>query len=233
MNEFIRKWNMAGLTTCLAEGIIVNYADDMVICCKNGGATSALYHMRALMKEMELTVNEEKTRVAFLPGDSFPFLGYEFRELYSWNRKKKYMGARPSKKALRSLTEKIHEKTAANRGNLEASQVVKELNRVLRGWANYYNEGACSKAFKMMRKYAIGRYRHWLGRKQKWKTKGYKKYDDNTLYKQSGLFDLMKEIPVHPRERSREASAGKPGAGNPHAGFGVEGVGNRPKDVEN
>jgi group II intron reverse transcriptase/maturase len=202
MNEFIRRWKKAGLEQCLAEGKIVNYADDMVICCRNGGAKQALYFMREIMNGLDLIVNEEKTRLAHLPGDSFNFLGYEFRELYSWKKRIKYMGARPSKKALKSLMEKIHEKTAANRGCLEASLVVKELNRIIVGWANYYKIGACHKAFKIARRYIIGRYRHWLGRKHKWKTKGYKKYTDEKLYKTSGLVDITKLTPDYSRAKS-------------------------------
>jgi group II intron reverse transcriptase/maturase len=202
MNEFVKKWRLAELTLAFAEGIIVNYADDMVICCRNGGAKSALYHMRALMKEMGLTVNEEKTRLAHLPEDSFVFLGYEFRQLYSWKHRKMYMGARPSKKALKGLTEKIHARTAANMGCREASHVVKEMNSILRGWAFYFKEGSPAKAFKRVRKYAIDRYRHWLGRKHKWKTKGYKQFDDERLYKESGLFDIMKVKPSYSRAKS-------------------------------
>jgi hypothetical protein len=56
------------------------------------------------MEELELTVNEEKTKVVIMPKGKFVFLGYEFRELYGWIKKKKYLGARPSQKAIKKLT---------------------------------------------------------------------------------------------------------------------------------
>ena len=126
-----------------------------------------------------------------MPKGEFTFLGYEFTELYSWKLHKKYVGTRPSRKAIKSLTEKIHEKTAANMGCLEASLLVKGLNRIVRGWANYFSVGAVTKAYKLISRYTIGGFRHWLGRKEKWKTKKYKQYPDQKLYQKYGLLDIM------------------------------------------
>ena len=44
------------------KAYIVNYADDLVICCRVG-AEQALTAMRAMMSKLKLTVNENKTRV--------------------------------------------------------------------------------------------------------------------------------------------------------------------------
>ena len=56
---------------------IVNYADDLVICCR-GRAEEALATMRDIMGKLKLTVNETKTRVCKLPEEKFDFLGYTF-----------------------------------------------------------------------------------------------------------------------------------------------------------
>jgi RNA-directed DNA polymerase len=53
----------------------VNYADDLVICCRVG-ADKALAEMRRVMSKLKLTVNESKTRVGRLPEEKFDFLGY-------------------------------------------------------------------------------------------------------------------------------------------------------------
>ena len=148
---------------------------------------------------MGITVNDEKTEAA---EDSFIFPGFEFKNLCSWKIRKRYIGARPSRKALKSLAEKVHDKTDASKGCLETSDIVKDLNPVLRGWANYYRVGSCSKAFKIMGRYVIGRLRHWMGRKHKWKTKGYKKYSDSQLYEMSGLINLMSLVPTYSRTKS-------------------------------
>jgi RNA-directed DNA polymerase len=56
---------------------IVNYADDLEICCRSS-AEEALAEMRSMMTKLKLTVNETKTRVARLPEEKFDFLGYTF-----------------------------------------------------------------------------------------------------------------------------------------------------------
>src|ERR1700693_6654122 len=73
---------------------IVNYADDLVICCRVG-AEQALTEMRAMMSKLRLTVNEKKTRVCYLPEEKFDFLGYTFGRCYSMRRGRVYLGTTP------------------------------------------------------------------------------------------------------------------------------------------
>ena len=63
----------------------MNYADDLVICCR-GSAEEALATMRNMMSKLKLTVNEKKTRVCKLPEEKFDFLGYTFGRCYSMRR---------------------------------------------------------------------------------------------------------------------------------------------------
>jgi len=72
-----RNWAREASRAC-----IVNYADDLVICCR-GSAEDALTAMRVMMTKLNLTVNETKTRVAKLPEEKFDFLGCTFGRCYS------------------------------------------------------------------------------------------------------------------------------------------------------
>jgi RNA-directed DNA polymerase len=74
MRRFVVGWKKLGHETRL-KAYIVNYADDLVICCR-GRAEEALAMMRAMMSKLKLTVNETKTRVCQLPEEKFDFLGY-------------------------------------------------------------------------------------------------------------------------------------------------------------
>jgi retron-type reverse transcriptase len=73
MRRFVLGWKKLGHEQRLAA-YIVNYADDLVICCRNG-AEEALAAMRNMMATLKLTVNETKTQVRFLPEEKLDFLG--------------------------------------------------------------------------------------------------------------------------------------------------------------
>ena len=96
MRRFVLGWKKLGHEKRL-EARIVNYADDLVICCR-GRAEEALTPMRDMMTKLKLTVNETKTRVCKLPEEKFDFLGYTFGRCYSPKTGRTYLGSVPSKK---------------------------------------------------------------------------------------------------------------------------------------
>jgi hypothetical protein len=89
MRRFVLGWKKLGHEKRLGA-YIVNYADDLVICCR-GRADEALATMRVMMTKLKLTVNETKTRVAKLPEEKFDFLGYPFGRCYSPKTGRKFM----------------------------------------------------------------------------------------------------------------------------------------------
>jgi len=80
MRRFVLGWRCCGYAERFGAQI-VNYADDLVICCK-GQAEEALQAMRQMMARLKLTVNEEKTHVCRIPQEHFDFLGYTFGRCY-------------------------------------------------------------------------------------------------------------------------------------------------------
>src|SRR5262250_2784244 len=84
MRRFVLGWKKLGYEKRW-KAYIVNYADDLVICCR-AGAQDALAAMRIMMSKLKLTVNEKKTRVCTLPEEKFDFLGYTFGRCYSMKR---------------------------------------------------------------------------------------------------------------------------------------------------
>jgi RNA-directed DNA polymerase len=99
MRRFVLGWKKLGHEKRLSAHI-VNYADDLVICCR-GSATEALTKMRDIMEKLKLTVNDTKTRVCRLPEEKFDFLGYTFGRCYSPQTGKAYLGTVPAKKRVR------------------------------------------------------------------------------------------------------------------------------------
>jgi len=74
MRRFVLGWKRLGHEKRW-NAYIVNYADDLVICCRVR-AEQALTAMQAMMSRLKLTVNESKTRICHLPEEKFDFLGY-------------------------------------------------------------------------------------------------------------------------------------------------------------
>jgi len=82
MRRFVLDGRKLGHEKRLAAHI-VNYADDLVICCRGRAEEEALARMRDIMTPLKLTVNETKTRVCKMPEEKFDFLGYTFGRCYS------------------------------------------------------------------------------------------------------------------------------------------------------
>ena len=75
-----------------------------------------------------------------LPEESFDFLGYSTGRLYGKDGRP-YIGTRPSRKAIRSLLRRIHDATTPHKTTDSPKSRVAEINRLLRGWAAYFNQG--------------------------------------------------------------------------------------------
>ena len=112
-HRFLLAWERFGHRKQL-DAYVVNYADDLVICCRPGSGSAALAVMRELMTRHGLTVNEAKTRLVQLPEEAFDFLGYTIGRLYGRGGRP-YMGTRPSRKAVRRLLQRIHDATTLHK----------------------------------------------------------------------------------------------------------------------
>jgi hypothetical protein len=126
MRRFVLGWKQAAERDGL-RAAIVNYADDFVICCRTGAA-EAMDRMRSMMTRLNLTVNEQKTRLCRLPEKTFDFLGYTFGRHYSPRTGAAYIGPKPSPKKVSRLCQEIGELTSRRWTWLSVEEQVQRLN---------------------------------------------------------------------------------------------------------
>jgi len=189
MNRYLRVFRERGLDARYGARL-VNYADDFVVLCRQGAA-EVLAQSRRWFTRMGLTLNEQKTRVVNGRREAFDFLGYTFGPMRSRKNGHRYLGARPSQRAVRQVTGRIRQMLRS--GNQAPWAAVKEaLNRVVRGWANYFCYGTRSPAYRAVDHYVTEGVRHFLRRRHKVSSRGTRRYSAAAIHGVLGVTALQR-----------------------------------------
>ena len=144
-------------------GKIIRYADDFVIICRTRqNAETALQTVKQIMAILKLTLHSTKTRVVDMGQDGFDFLGFHFHKKKSKKSGKLLPYIWPSQKAMMSIRSKIHFITERMRLSNTLPEVIKFLNRVIRGWRNYFRIGNCTLKFQQLDRFVRYRLEQWL-----------------------------------------------------------------------
>jgi RNA-directed DNA polymerase len=126
--------------------VLVRYADDFVaLCHTRQEALEVKARLASWLAPRGLSFNEDKTRVVSLD-EGFDFLGFTVRR---YNGK---LLIKPSKAAIRRIRERLRSELRSLRGS-NAPAVIKRLNPIIQGWANYNRTQVSSEVFNALDRY--------------------------------------------------------------------------------
>jgi RNA-directed DNA polymerase len=131
-----------------ADARLVRYADDFVVLARQQGERLRQYLEDKLEKWLGLELNREKTRVVDVRKQSLDFLGYTFCYVNSrWYPGTQVLSLRPSAKAIQRQKDALRYLTSPAMRTVPVTELIRRINRQLRGWGNYFGHGYWKDAF--------------------------------------------------------------------------------------
>ena len=171
----------------------VRFADDLVVLVdahpRHRWLRQAVEkRLREEFAKLQVEVNEEKSRrVDLVKGESFGFLGFDFRRIRS--RSNRWMPLYvPQGKKRTALLRKL-KKTFRRFRSQPVSRVIEEINPILRGWVNYFATGHSTRCFSYIRDWVEKKIRRHLARARQRSGFGWKRWSRRWMYEQLGLFN--------------------------------------------
>ena len=171
----------------------------VVFCESEEDARKAQETLSKMLAERGLELSPEKTRIVHIT-QGFDFLGFNIRHYKTPNSSRSgyKLLITPSKESQKKIRKKLREEWRRMKG-APVGAVIKRLNPIIRGWANYFRIGVSSKVFSKLSnhlhrrqmRYAKHRHpnksKHWRVRKYWGKIEG---RNDKWVFqdKQSGAY---------------------------------------------
>lgn len=144
---------------------LVRYADDFVVMVfgTRSHVEEQWYEVSDILGRIGLRLARSKTRIVHID-EGFDFLGFHIQRHRQKGSDREFIYTYPSKKSRQSIRRKV--KTLTKRVTYqEADDLMRRLNRMVRGWAQYFRHASSSAAYHHLQRYMWWRYRLWL-RKQ-------------------------------------------------------------------
>ena len=168
---------------------VVRYADDFVVLCK-GEVEEPLMVVKRIVEHLELELNETKTHRVDATEASFDFLGFTIRMSQGRKTGNWFANVRPAVRSLKKIKARLTQLTGKNQTLIPLSDVVENVNRSLRGWANYFHYRNSTKAMSRVRQHAEDRLRMHLRARYKVRRRctGFVRFPRRHLYERYGLY---------------------------------------------
>ena len=169
------------------------FADDLVVLIDSHPRHDWLVEavekrLREELGQLRVEINEEKSRkVDLTKGESFSFLGFEYRRVRSRKGKwRPYLVPKPKKRTalMRKLKEIFRQFVSQ-----PVRSVIGRINPILRGWVNYFRVGNSSGCFSYIKLWVEKKVRRHLLRARGRKGFGWKRWSTPWIYDTLGLFN--------------------------------------------
>lgn len=169
------------------------FADDLVILVDAYRDHDWLLHavdtrLRQELANLQVAINEEKSRLVDLArGETFSFLGFDFRRVKSrrgvW--RPWYTPQRKKRTALLRKLKDIFRRYESQ----PVDRVIALINPILRGWVRYFAVGDSSRCFGFIKDWVEKKVRRHLMRARNRKGFGWKRWSRQWLYSTLRLFN--------------------------------------------
>lgn len=207
---------------------VVRYADDFVVVTNDTreGVEAAKAEIKAFLEtDLRLTLSEEKTTITHV-NDGFDFLGFNIRRVSPEGRW--VVRLRPTEEGVARIKARIKMLTSRRFVLYDEVSMLTALNRMVRGWCEYYKHTSLHSDLEHVSRYTWHRYLLWLLKKHKGSRKA-KLVRDKTrdIFGRTRWVASVREggntLTVHqwlpsPKElaRSRYRQKGRSGFGHPY-----------------
>ena len=196
LNEVDKMLEKAIETTRYKQYTAIQYArfaDDLVILVEGHPnhdwiVKAVIKRLREELEKLRVEINEEKSRIVDLrKGESFGFLGFDFRRVRSlkgaWRPQ-----YRPKMKNRTALLGKLRDIFRRFQSQ-PVGRVIELINPILRGWVNYFSVGNSSQCFSFIKEWVDKKIRRHMMRARKRRGFGWKRWSKQWLYNVLGLFN--------------------------------------------
>ncbi len=196
LTEVDRMLERAKETTRNGKYTYVEYArfaDDLVVLIdahpRNAWLLGAVNkRLREEFAKLQVEINEEKSHIVELErGESFGFLGFDFRCLRSGKRQVWRAHYTPKLKKRTALLRKLKE-VFRRYDSQPVARLIKQINPILRGWVNYFAVGHSSECFRIIKDWVEKKIRRHQERARKRRGFGWKVWSKQWMYEDLKLF---------------------------------------------
>jgi RNA-directed DNA polymerase len=177
------------------------FADDCVILIDGHHKWDWLWkgvnkRLREELNKLQVSINEEKTKQPDLvKGDSFGFLGFDFRRLKTKTGKWR-VNYQPKMQARVKVMDKI--KDVFKRHESQPLTRVRDIiNPILKGWVQYFKIGNSGKVFGYVKDWLTRKIRRHLMKARGKQGFGWKRWSTKGLY---AIYNIYSDFKVVPRK---------------------------------